>query len=62
MRESEGIMNKETVEILKTLVGAYVELNKLSAQPGDRSHKLWNSTEFLEKQIKAIVKGYYEAQ
>lgn len=46
----------ETTEKLKILVEAYVRLNELSASPGERSHRLWTSTTFIEKQIKAILK------
>lgn len=43
-------------ELLKLLLETYVELNKISASPGDKSHRLWKCIEFIERTIKQIIK------
>lgn len=44
------------VRVLEILVNAYVELNKISAAPGDRAHMLAYSIKFIERQIKEYLK------
>lgn len=41
--------------MLKVLVDGYVELNKINAEPGEKSHAIWNSTDFIKRTIKDIV-------
>lgn len=44
------------VEMLEALLKAYVDLNRLCAEPGEKSHKLWHSSQFIERQIREIIK------
>jgi len=43
-------------DYLQALLDAYVELNRLHTEPGERCHMLAMSIQFLEKQIKVILK------
>jgi hypothetical protein len=49
------------MSLLVKLLEAYVELNKLNAQPGDRCHMLAMSIQFLERKITAVIKQQLEA-
>lgn len=42
---------------LQVLIAAYIELNKLKATPGEQCHMLATSIHFIEKLIKAHLKG-----
>ena len=44
-------------ELLEILLKAYVELNRLHAQPGDKCHMLATSIHHVEKWINRILKG-----
>lgn len=41
---------------LEHLLKAYVELNKLHAEPGQRCHMLAMSIQFLQRQIRDLLK------
>lgn len=42
-------------EQLEMLLKAFVRLNELHAQPGDKCHMLANSIEFLRREIRIIL-------
>lgn len=43
-------------EALKILLDAFVQMQRLSTEPGDKSYRLWHSTQFLEREIRKILK------
>jgi len=45
-----------SAEFMEILTNAYVEMNKLHAQPGEKCHMLATSIKFLERQIKELTK------
>jgi hypothetical protein len=58
-----NLMMKTKLEALKLLLEAYVEMNRMKAcEPGEKSHALWNSTEFVKRQISMIVKDINELE
>ena len=47
---------KMKLEALKLLLDAYVEMNRMkSCEIGEKSHALWNSTEFIKREIRQIT-------
>lgn len=51
MSESELYMEK-----LKSLLNTYVELLRLHTDPGEKSHALWHSIDFIKRQIREILR------
>lgn len=49
-------MNDGLVEMLEILTRAYVELNKLHAEPGNQCHMLASSMHKIEALLKQLVK------
>lgn len=44
-------------ELLALLLDAYIKLNNMrSCEPGDKSQALWNSIDFIRRQIREITK------
>lgn len=41
---------------LALLLETYIELNKIIAQPGEKAGRIWDSTNFIEKQIRGLLK------
>jgi len=48
-------MNNETAQIVEILTKALIELAKVSASPGDKSHRLWETTKRIEKLLTRVV-------
>jgi hypothetical protein len=47
-----------SIDLVKALLTAYVELNTLQARrPGECSHMLAQSIQFIEKRLREILKG-----
>lgn len=51
-------MKDYPIPILDLLLKCYIELNRISAEPGDRAHMLAYSIKFIERQIKGILKDH----
>lgn len=41
---------------LELLLRAYVDLNMLHAEPGEKSHRLWESIGFIQRMIREMLK------
>lgn len=41
---------------LELLLSTFLELMKLYTSPGEKSHALWNMTDFIKEQIRAELK------
>lgn len=51
------VPRNNNLSTIEALLIAYVDLNRVSAQPGDRSHMLAYSIQFLERMIKQELKN-----
>ena len=49
---------KTKLQALELLLKTYQELNRMKAcEQGEKSHALWQSTDFIRKEIKDLVKS-----
>lgn len=51
MNESEFQLAK-----IKALLEAYVQLTKMSCEPGQKAHFFWNAYDFIKRQLKEALK------
>ena len=49
-------MRDERLLELELLLNTFVELQRISADPGEKSHRLWHSADFIQRQINLILK------
>lgn len=48
-------MTEQGIELVQILVKAYVDLNRLHAQPGDKCHMLASSIKAIERLLREVV-------
>lgn len=54
---------KTQLEALRLLLDAYVKMVSLVAcEPGEKSHALWHSTNFIKEEIRKIIKNIKELE